>query len=92
MRYRPQKRQQTIRKIFRFSFLQGQIVDPPIGRIVLRLPVELLEKVGTNNRQLAFVLRGRAAHGTRERKSENQERGKGEIARSTHGDVDLCGV
>lgn len=56
-----------------------------MSRIAPRLPVELLEKVGANNRQVALVHRGRAAHGVREGKREGQER-EGEMALSVHGE------
>ena len=65
--------------------VQSQIVDPSMGRIVLRLPVELFEKVGAGDRQFALVPCGPAAHGVRKREGEDQG-GKGEMGESAHGD------
>jgi len=56
-----------------------------MGRIVLRFPVELLEKVGANNRQFTRVPREPAAHGVREGKSEDQRSTGGEMVQSAHG-------
>ena len=61
-------------------------------RIILRLPVELLEEVGTDNRQFTCITRGRAAHDACERKSDGQGGGKGEIAQSAHGDCSCMGI
>ena len=55
-----------------------------MGRIVVRLPVELVEKVGTDDAQFACIPRGRAAHGTCERKSEGQRGRKRERAQGAH--------
>jgi len=70
----------SIRKVLRYRLFQSQIIDPPMGRIVLRFPVELLEKIGAYDRQCAFVPRELAVHGACEGKREGQERVKGEIA------------
>ena len=69
---RTRKRQRTIGKILRLGLFQSQIVDPSVGRIVLRLPIELFEKVGADNRQLSLVPRGPAAHGGCKREGEDQ--------------------
>jgi hypothetical protein len=76
----------TVDKVLRSRFLQSQIVDPPMRRIILRLPVELLEEVGTGNRQFTCITRGRATHDACERKSEGQGGAKREMAQSAHGD------
>ena len=60
-----------------------------MGRIVLRLPIELLEEVGTDNRQCTRVERELAVHGTCERKSEGQGRAKGEMVQSAHGECSV---
>jgi hypothetical protein len=56
----PQGRR-TISKVLRFRFLQTQVVDPSMGRVVLRIPVELFEKVGAHNGEFALIARGCAA-------------------------------
>jgi hypothetical protein len=66
---KPQGRR-TIGKVLRFRFLQTQVVDPSMCRVVLRIPVELFEKVGAHNGEFALIARGCAARDMRERKSE----------------------
>jgi len=92
MKYRLQTERRTIGKVLRPRLLQSQIVDSPVGWIVLRLPVELLEEVGTNNRQFACIQRESAAHGARERKSEGEGRIKGEIVQSAHDEGSCMGI
>lgn len=58
------KGRRTISKVLSFRFLQAQVVDPSMGRIVLRLPVELFEKIGADNRECTFITRRPAAHET----------------------------
>ena len=81
----------TESKILLPRLFQIQIINPSVGRIVPRLPVELLEKLGADDGQLTFVQRKRAAHGERERKNEGKER---RMARGRHcgWSVDDCSL
>ena len=92
MKYRLRKRRRTIGEVPRSRLLQSQIVDPPMGWIVLRLPVKLLEEVGADNRQFTGIQREPAAHGACERKSEGEGRIKEEIAQSAHDECSCMGI
>ena len=59
-------------------------------RIVLRLPIELIEKVGADNRQFTSVPHGRTVRDACERKSEGQDGGKGEVGQGVHDKISVC--
>lgn len=62
-----------------------------MGRIVLCLPIELIEEAGADDRQFVFVVCARAARDTCERKSEGQER-KGKVAQNQHAKCGGMGI